>query len=493
MNTQEIVPGTLVHGRYSVRVRIGEGGGGIVYRAFDTSLESWVILKQIKDSTIAPDERRTEVNVLKELRHQRIPKVLDYFNYEGHVYTVMDFIDGRDLGVMLREYHQFDENRVLQWAGQLADVLAYIHSRKTPIVHSDVKPSNIMVDQIDELTLIDFNISRIFRNERKDVSWISAGYSSPEQFGDISLYERFRKERLEKGNPVFYTEKPSAEVFSKEIDPRTDVYSFGATLYHLLTGIRPDPLYECVCPLSKTGVRVSAGFAEIIERCMRVDRDLRYRNGREILNALNALNSRGRPVSSGNEKNFTQTFSDSVRQNKPVRPNAAGPDRSPDDRGGTAADSGGSRRYTRGPGYDPDMTAGPIPGDHTEHILPGKGSDAGNREYPGQTDRRNPAFPGGTDQHGGSNPYDPMKTGFGPSNREPRIPAGRAEKRCREQRENRLDDRHGRSQKKTENCRDPYGTCSRFSLCHHFPGCCDHEDRGISMVLGFGRERQQLL
>ena len=108
MNTQEIVPGTLVHGRYSVRVRIGEGGGGIVYRAFDTSLESWVILKQIKDSTIAPDERRTEVNVLKELRHQRIPKVLDYFNYEGHVYTVMDFIDGRDLGRMLREYHQFD-------------------------------------------------------------------------------------------------------------------------------------------------------------------------------------------------------------------------------------------------------------------------------------------------------------------------------------------------------------------------------------------------
>ena len=165
MNTQEIMPGTLVHGRYIVRVRIGEGGGGIVYRAYDTNLESWVILKQIKESAVRPDDRRTEVNVLKELRHQRIPKVLDYFVYEGRVYTVMDFISGRDFGMMLREYHRFDERRVLKWAGQLADVLAYIHSRKPPIVHSDVKPSNIMVDQNDEVTLIDFNIARIFQKE----------------------------------------------------------------------------------------------------------------------------------------------------------------------------------------------------------------------------------------------------------------------------------------------------------------------------------------
>ena len=101
MNTQEIMPGTLVHGRYNVRVRIGEGGGGIVYRAYDTNLESWVILKQIKESTVRPDDRRTEVNVLKELKHQRIPKDLDFFVYQGRVYTVMEFITGCDFVTVL--------------------------------------------------------------------------------------------------------------------------------------------------------------------------------------------------------------------------------------------------------------------------------------------------------------------------------------------------------------------------------------------------------
>ncbi|MBP3879172.1 MAG: protein kinase [Lachnospiraceae bacterium] len=355
MNIQEIVPGTLVHGRYIVRVRIGEGGGGIVYRAFDTNLESWVILKQIKESTVRPDDRRTEVNILKELRHQRIPKVLDYFVYEGHVYTVMDFISGRDFGTMLREYGRFDEKRVLKWAGQLADVLAYIHTRKPPIVHSDIKPSNIMVDQNDELTLIDFNISRIFQKDRRDGSWISAGYSAPEQFGDIAVYEQFRRDRAEKGDPVSYRETLPAELFSKQIDPRTDVYSFGATLYHFLTGTRPNPLYEGIRPLSKTGVPVSAGLMAVIERCMQADQELRYRNGSELVDALNALNRGTDHTVVENDKTLTRHGKAADKQTGPAYRRYTG-----EETGAFFGISGeGTGRFMPGAEYD-DMSRGDL-------------------------------------------------------------------------------------------------------------------------------------
>ena len=390
MNTQEIMPGTLVHERYIVRLRIGEGGGGIVYRAYDTNLESEVILKQIKESTIGPDERRTEVNVLKELRHQRIPKVLDFFVYEGRVYTVMDFINGRDFGTMLREYGRFDEKRVLKWAGQLADVLAYIHSRKPPIVHSDVKPSNIMVDQYDEVTLIDFNISRIFQKEKRDVAWISAGYSPPEQFGDIALYEQFRRERLEKGNPVFYREKPSPAVFSKDIDPRTDVYSFGATLYYLLTGFRPDALYECICPISKTNVPVSAGLASVIERCMQADRDLRYRNGRELVDVLNALNREADSVPSRNEKTVFPPVGPSYRQTGPVHQRHTGPGGATGNKGGPASvPNGGIRQEdTGGARHDPAEETGRFAGISAEDVNSHLDGTKADRRYRDLVDER---------------------------------------------------------------------------------------------------------
>ena len=410
MNTQEIMPGTLVHGRYNVRVRIGEGGGGIVYRAYDTNLESWVILKQIKESTVRPDDRRTEVNVLKELKHQRIPKVLDFFVYEGRVYTVMDFINGRDFGTMLREYRRFDEKRVLKWAGQLADVLAYIHTRKPPIVHSDVKPSNIMVDQNDELTLIDFNISRIFQKEKRDAAWISAGYSPPEQFGDIAIYEQFRNDRIGKGNPVFYREKPPAAFFSKQIDPRTDVYSFGATLYHLLTGVRPDPLYECICPISRTGAPVSAGLAAFIERCMQTDRDLRYRNGEELINALNALTREAGSARSENKKTVFPSVSPSYRKTGPVH-------RRHDVYAGTSSNHGepavgpgrGIRRgYTGGASPDPAEATNRFAGmseAYAESRFDGTDYDRRYHDLVGEHSERNSVPPDIIPGPGRRNPY----------------------------------------------------------------------------------------
>ena len=414
MDTQEIVPGTLVLGRYSVRMRIGEGGGGIVYRAYDTNLESWVILKQIKENTVRPDERRTEVNVLKELRHQRIPKVLDFFDYGGHVYTVMDYINGRDFGTMLHEYRRFDEKRVLKWAGQLADVLAYIHTRKPPIVHSDVKPSNIMVDQNDEVTLIDFNISRIFQKERRDISWISAGYSPPEQFGDISLYEQYRRDLIEKGNRVFYREKPPAAVFSKEIDPRADVYSFGATMYHLLTGIRPDPLYECISPLSKTDASVSAGLAAVIERCMQADRDLRYRSGGELADALNVLNRGAGPVLYENEKTVFPPDSTPYSQAGHARREFTVPGREPGNPvnpGGPASvpGRGVSGEYAGGGKADPAEATGKLSGISGGYADPRSEGTESDRRYSDLTGKPGGQSAGSSEIMPGPvrpNPYD---------------------------------------------------------------------------------------
>ena len=181
--------GQILGEQYVIREKIGEGGGGVVYRAFDRNLQSDVVVKQIKGGSPSALENRTEVDILKNLKHEHLPKVLNFFEYSGELYTVMDFIPGENFSRALRRQGRYLQRDVYRWAVSLSDVLAYLHSQTPPVIHSDIKPGNIILaPRTGDVTLIDFNISLIFRRNQQDATWISGGYSPPEQYRKIEDY-----------------------------------------------------------------------------------------------------------------------------------------------------------------------------------------------------------------------------------------------------------------------------------------------------------------
>ncbi len=181
--------GMKLAGRYVIDSVIGEGGGGIVYKAYDSNLQSYVVVKQIKEAAASFLECRTEADILKGLKHENLPKVLDFFENEGKIYTVIDFIEGVSLSQALKTEGRFLQKQVLPWARQLARALACLHSQRPPIIHSDIKPANIMWNRkTGKVCLIDFNISLVFNRGQKNITWLSGGYSPPEQYQTMDKY-----------------------------------------------------------------------------------------------------------------------------------------------------------------------------------------------------------------------------------------------------------------------------------------------------------------
>ncbi len=215
--------GTILNGRYEIIRKIGGGGMGAVYLASDNNLGG--VLRAVKEMIQAhiEDEQqekaindfRRESMILSTLDHAGIPTIFDYFfdQDECRFYLVMKYISGGDLAARLRSAPEgkLDELTVTEWAIQIADVLEYLHSQPSTIVYRDLKPSNIMVDgNTGRVMLIDFGIARsISQREEKGVTAVGTmGYAPP-------------------------------ELFSGNVEPRSDIYSLGSTMFHLLTGADP--------------------------------------------------------------------------------------------------------------------------------------------------------------------------------------------------------------------------------------------------------------
>lgn len=286
---------------YEIIEKIGSGGGGDVYLAIHKRLGKKVVLKADKRKITARLELlRREVDILKELSHSYIPQVYDFFVEEDTVYTAMDYIEGESLDKPLKRGEKFAQPQVIKWAKELLEALSYLHSPThgdppRGYVHSDIKPANIMRTPNNDICLIDFNIALALGEE--NVVGFSAGYASPEHYGlDYSSYgsgtitnDENKTETLLDETATLTISSAKSDSSIKKIVPdiRSDIYSLGATLYHLLSGQRPAKNAKEVTTLSTDDF--SPQIVDIISKAMNPNPDLRYQTADEMLYALTHL------------------------------------------------------------------------------------------------------------------------------------------------------------------------------------------------------------
>lgn len=291
---------------YEIIEHIGAGGGGDVYLARHVRLNKLVVLKADKRKITTEIELlRREVDVMKDLTHTYIPKVYDFFVENDIVYTAMDYIEGESLDKPLKRGERFSQAQVIEWGRQLLEALSYLHA---PIhgnpprgfVHSDIKPANLMRTPNNTICLIDFNIALALGEE--SFVGCSAGYASPEHYGldyttgftPIDGNSRVTGiSRLTRGGRSRNTQTASKPVTSpsgrKKVTPdvRSDIFSAGATLYHLLSGQRPANNALEVVRLSDK--EFSPQLVEIIAKAMSPNPEFRYQTADEMLYDLNHL------------------------------------------------------------------------------------------------------------------------------------------------------------------------------------------------------------
>lgn len=261
--------GRLLNNRYIILKGISSGGFGVVYLARDLHLPSkYLAIKEMKDtgkSEIMERSFKVESEILSTLKHPSIPEVRDFFLEDNRFYMVMDYIEGNTAGQKLSELKGeefFPEKTVIDWALSICDILTYLHSQKEPVIFRDLKPDNIMITPEGGVKLIDFGIARIFHGIDKKTRYalLSQGYSPPEQY------------------------------FGKS-EPRSDIYSFGATFYHILTKKHPAELAPDFPPINKFNTQVSRALSDIIDRSLKLDIKDRYNSIDELKKDLLELNS----------------------------------------------------------------------------------------------------------------------------------------------------------------------------------------------------------
>lgn len=174
--------GQILENKYEITKHIGTGGGGMVYKATQIGLNRTVAIKQIKENVAGVIKDRSEADILKNLKNSYIPSVFDFIENNGEVYTVMEFVEGQSFQQLMDSGRRFSQRKLLKYARQLCEAVSYLHSRKPPIIHSDIKPANIMLTPEDNICLIDYNISLIIDGSENAIG-VSDGYSPPEQYG----------------------------------------------------------------------------------------------------------------------------------------------------------------------------------------------------------------------------------------------------------------------------------------------------------------------
>ena len=254
--------GTVIDGKYEILKEIGRGGMSVVYLAMDNRLNKQWAVKVLqrqgigKNNEVIINKVPDDTELMKRLDHPAIPRIVDIIDRpdDPQIYIVMDYVEGESLDKVLEEFGAQPQDLVIDWAKQICDTLGYLHSQKPPIIYRDMKPANIMLKPEGNIKLIDFGIAREFKEQSlADTTALGTrGYASPEHFGGRT-------------------------------DARSDIYTLGMTMHHLLTGADPRPKNYEYIPIREYNPELSSGLEHIIDKCTAWDPDDRYQSCNELM------------------------------------------------------------------------------------------------------------------------------------------------------------------------------------------------------------------
>jgi hypothetical protein len=248
---------------------------GAVYEAVDQRLDTVVALKE----TLFTDERlrkqfEREARLLARLHHQALPRVSDHFNEGDGQFLIMQYIPGEDLFEMqTRRQSAFSQEEVLRWADQLCDALDYLHTQDPQIIHRDIKPQNLKLTARGQIVLLDFGLAKGSGGQMSVVT------TSASIFGYTPNYA------------------PLEQVQGLGTDSRSDIYSLAATLYHLVTNVKPpdalsragaivNGMPDPLVPADSVSTHVSRSVSAVLDKAMSQKRDDRYASASEMREAL---------------------------------------------------------------------------------------------------------------------------------------------------------------------------------------------------------------
>ena len=283
-----LTPETVLQGRYRIVRQLGQGGMGAVYEAIDQRLDTTVALKE----TLFSEERlrkqfEREARLLARLHHPALPRVSDHFSEDDGQFLVMQFIPGDDLSEMInRKRAPFPVNQVLTWADQLLDALDYLHTQDPQIVHRDIKPQNLKLTARGQIILLDFGLAK---GQPGEISRVTTAASI---FGYTPNYA------------------PLEQIQGLGTDARSDLYSLAATLYHLLTDVKPpdaltraaalvngqpDPLLKA----SEANAAISREVDEVLGKAMAQNREQRHATAADMRRAFHEAEQASTVVNQG--------------------------------------------------------------------------------------------------------------------------------------------------------------------------------------------------
>jgi len=279
-----LATGAVVQGRYQIVRKLGRGGMGAVYEAVDRRLGITVALKETLSAE--PSMRKQferEARLLASLQHAALPRVTDHFVEGNRAFLVMQFIAGVDLArIISQQPGPFPRDQVIAWADQLLDALIYLHSHDRQVIHRDIKPHNLKLTASGQIALLDFGLA-------KASSVDTSVTASRAFFGYTRQYA------------------PLEQIEDRRTDQRSDIYALGATLYHLLTGIKPqDALVRAAAainsepdplqPANKIYAAVGPQVAAILAKAMALRPEERYANASDFREALRCIGRTIPPV-----------------------------------------------------------------------------------------------------------------------------------------------------------------------------------------------------
>lgn len=275
--------GNILDNKYEVIKTLGQGGMSTVYLCKNIRLGNLWAIKEVSKELKGQMDFLAEPNILKNLSHPGIPRVVDIFYEQDNLYMVEDYIEGETLESYINRNRPIDDQEICRIVISISDIIAYLHSFDPPIIYRDLKPSNIMITSSGKIVLIDFGISRVYKRDgNKDTIYMgSKGYAAPEQYG------------------------------SEQTCKKTDIYGLGAVMYFIIKGKAPSTLFEALKDESYDG-KVDDRLKAVIQKAMQIDKDTRYISIEElqsdISNFLSGNDDKTVLINNRDIGNYTKTL-----------------------------------------------------------------------------------------------------------------------------------------------------------------------------------------